>query len=899
MVLPPEARGNCQIARFRRWLILGVSVVLLGLQTQTLQAQDQLEREFDISAQKASRALNLFARQAEQQVLFPFDRLEGITTNAVKGRFTIEGALFILLRDTGLEPVFSENGVLSIKLNEQEREMNKRKGLLTGLSALFVATSGQSTLAQEGSALALEEVVVTAQKRSESVQDVPIAINALTGDSLDEMGVTDINDITGLYPNLSVTENSQVVAQYRVRGVGTESFHSNAVSAVGLYYDEVSLNTPFSGALGVYDLERVEVLRGPQNTLFGRNTTGGAVNFISRKPQVGEEVNGYIRGVYGSFDKTDMEVAVGFPMGDTLAGRVSLQSNNRDDVFDNLVPGEDDVGRIERHSGRFQVTWEPSEVTNVLFNYHFGYNRGDAGYGKANGLVDPSGGNCIANGVASLSDVTDFNSRNNCVTRVGAGVQANTSTDDWEDLYSVSSNTGDIDIEGAFVKLIHDFENVTLTSITSYDETEVLFREDEGAAPFGTFSPQQSAEYESFSQELRLTSAGDGDLRWMAGLYYFQDESTQGTNVHIFTRSGSSDPATGLVNSVILEQDNEVYSAYGQVIYDFTNKWSLNVGVRWTEETKNGDRAGYRVTGVGGPDYWDENWTVSEILAQGAQFASASGELVNEEVGYNAILSYHLNEDIMLYGSISNGFKAGSFDIRALAIGTWGTPQEQEVDPETLDAFEFGIKSTLLDGAMQLNASIFYYDFQDLQFFTVVDGIPGLFNVPTTEISGLDLDMVWVPAENWYVSLGLGYLDSEVTDAGNIPIPEGEPLAQSPELTFNGLIQKDIPMVFGNLQLQTSFRYVDERLSTTPNLGVSELDSEFWLNARGTLSFGADEQYEIAVFVDNITEVESCGEMSSLANPLTAVGAPGPTSVVKCMPNEGVRLWGLSGTVNF
>jgi iron complex outermembrane receptor protein len=880
-------------------LILVIFVVLGNLNTQTLHAQDQPVHQFDIPAQMASRALNLFARQAEQQVLFRYDRLEGITTNAVKGQFTASEALVILLQNTGLEPVFSENGVLSIKLNEHNREMNKKRGLLTGLSALL-ATAGSSQLvtAQETTSL-LEEVVVTAQKRSESVQDVPIAINALTGDSLDEMGVTDVNDITGLYPNLSVTENSQVVAQYRVRGVGTESFHSNAVSAVGLYYDEVSLNTPFSGALGVYDLERVEVLRGPQNTLFGRNTTGGAVNFISRKPEIGEELNGYIRGIYGSFDKQDVELAIGFPMGATMAGRFSLQSNNRGDVFNNLVPGEDDVGKIERHSGRFQVTWEPTESTNLLFNYHFGYNRGDAGYGKANGLVDPNGGNCINNGVATLSDVTDFNSRNGCVTQIRTGTQANTSTDDWEDLYSVSSNTGDIDIDGAFVKLIHDFENLTLTSITSYDETKVMFREDEGAAPFGTFSPQQNAEYESFSQELRLTSNGDGDLRWMGGIYYFNDRSTQGTNVHIFTNSGSSNPATGLVNSVILKQDNEVYSAYGQIIYELSEQWSLNVGIRWTEETKAGDRAGYRVTGVGGSSYWDEDWTVSEILAQGVQFASASGELVNEEVGYNAILSYHLNEDVMFYGSISNGFKAGSFDIRALAIRTWGTPDEQEVDPETLNAFELGMKSTLLDGAMQLNASIFYYDFQDLQFFTVVDGIPGLFNVPTTEISGLDLDMIWVPAENWYMSIGLGYLNSEVTNAADIPIPEGEPLAQSPEWSFNGLVQKDFPLAFGNLQVQTSFRYVDERISTTPDLGVSKLDSEFWLNARSTLTFGADEEYELAVFVDNITEVESCGEMSSLANPLTAAGAPGPTSVVKCMPNEGVRLWGISGTVNF
>ncbi|XPF93286.1 TonB-dependent receptor [Colwellia sp. RE-S-Sl-9] len=752
----------------------------------------------------------------------------------------------------------------------------------------------------------LEIIEVRSTKRVESVQSVPIAMNTLSGEELVKNGVDDINDITTLFPNISVSSNSQVVAQYRIRGVGTSNFQSNAVSAVGLYYDEVVLPTPFSSSIGIYDLEQVEVLRGPQNTLFGRNTTGGAVNFISKKPDVGTgEVEGYSRLTVGSFDKRDFEGAVNIPLGDDWAARISMQSNNRGDVFKNLVAEQDDVGGIERHSGRIQLIWEPSDNTNLLFNIHSGVNRSDAGYGKANGIVDPNGGNCFENGLVTVLQLADFESENSCVTQIsgpfGPGEQANTSTDDWRSLYSVSSNTGNIDIFGGFVKLKHNFNDMSFTSISSYDSTEVYFREDEGAAPFDTFHPTQDVEFDSYSQELRLQSDGDGPFRWMAGYYYFYDKSEQMVAATVALKSGSLEPLHTSLSAVVLEQKNTVNSLYGKFDYEFSPKWDLSFGLRWTDEEKEGDRTGI-VTGPGvGTGNFGHDYTLNEVLAFDKVIRTDSNTLVNEKVGYNLMLTYQASRDVMLYGSMANGFKAGSFDIRALAITTWGTEDEQEVQPETLDSIEVGFKSLLLDRNLKLNVSYFMYDFHDLQVFAVQNGIPGLFNIPETELSGFDVEITYVPDPDWQINAGLGYLDSEIVDNGNISsFEEGGELSQSPKFTANMQIVRDIELDSGLIQLQATYRYVGERLSQLPDTGVGDLDSENWLNLRGSYIFGDDSQYELTLFVDNVTGVKSCSESQALSGPSGAgAGEPGPTWVVKCTPNEGEALWGISGSINF
>ena len=204
----------------------------------------------------------------------------------------------------------------------------------------------------------LEEVVVTAQKRSESLQDVPIAMSAFTDDQLDRLGVQSAEQVLALVPNAGTVPQGGAKQNLFIRGVGTADFHLNVVGAVGAFLDDVSLNSPFAISFATYDMERVEVLRGPQNTLFGRNTTGGAVNYISRKPSVDDGLNGYIQGGVGRYSQLDIEGAVGFPLSDTVAVRIAGVSNTRDGAFNNVTLGED-VGERDRQGLRAQLSWIP------------------------------------------------------------------------------------------------------------------------------------------------------------------------------------------------------------------------------------------------------------------------------------------------------------------------------------------------------------------------------------------------------------------------------------------------------------------------------------------------------------------------------------------------------------
>ena len=236
----------------------------------------------------------------------------------------------------------------------------------------------------------IEEVVVTAQKREESVQDVPIAISAMNQNQLDALNVKNTDDLLKAFPNLSVKPGGASNTGFSIRGVGTDNFHVTANQAVGQYMDEVTLISPFVSQFGLFDLERVEVLRGPQNTLFGRNTTGGAVNIISKKPEIGGELDGYVYTRVGNEGRLDYEGAINVPMGDTLAARAAFQSRNRGGIYNNLVDGSQ-IGDEERHSGRIQLAWEPNDKFRVLANGHANFARSDNIPYKAIGLFAANG----------------------------------------------------------------------------------------------------------------------------------------------------------------------------------------------------------------------------------------------------------------------------------------------------------------------------------------------------------------------------------------------------------------------------------------------------------------------------------------------------------------------------
>jgi len=759
---------------------------------------------------------------------------------------------------------------------------------------------------------ALEEVVVTAQKRAESLQDVPIAINALTGDMLDEFGVTDSDDLTNLYPNLSLKTYTSINSGFSIRGVGTNNFHVNAQPAVGTYADEVSLPSPFTSQFGLFDMERVEVLRGPQNTLFGRNTTGGAVNFISHKPDPDEGLNGYIRTIIGNEGKEDVEFAIGIPISDTFAGRLAVNTVNRDDVFHDVVDDEN-LGRIERHSGRFQLRWFASENTDVLFNLHAGYNRSDRTPRKAIGFWEAGSPNILGAidcPILRSGNPERFEKINNCVTVNNAGPANafNPSTPgDWNDVKDVANTASDVDFEGVFVKVEHQFENMALTSITSYDTVEVLFQSNISATGTTHFFPLQEAEYDVFNQELRLASTNESAFRWIGGLYYSNEEDILGTNI----RTGFfGQPPFTTVPSVVVDQEVDIFSAYGQFEFDLTNTLTLTTGLRFTKDEKSGTSTARVLAGtdtgrVGAPVASPEKlYTIDfieSVTNAGAGLCpppvgglpcilSFDVEQVLEEWGGKIGLDWKFNDFSLGYISYSRGFKSGSFDTRALAA--FAGTADKAVDPEFLDAFEIGVKTTLLDNTLELNAALFYYEWQDLQTFaTDTNGAPAFLNIPETELIGAEIEIKWAPGKGWFVQGGIGWTDSEIIDSGGlVSAKEGAPVSNTPEFTLSGMIRKEFQLENGLLSLQTTFSYADETNSSNNDSPFQRIDSTFFVNARVSYQFGEEDQYEVALWGENLGEEKTCGQVGDEGN---------LSNAVTCLLNPGMAFYGVQAEYRF
>ncbi|HKE96947.1 MAG TPA: TonB-dependent receptor, partial [Povalibacter sp.] len=315
----------------------------------------------------------------------------------------------------------------------------------------------------------LEEVIVTAQKRSENVQNVPIAMQAFTAEQLQRARVSQLTDITRMAPNLNVVVQNALSQHIVIRGVGTNEFFGNAPSSVGMYMDEVTMNSSYMSTLGLFDMERIEVLRGPQNSLFGRNTTGGAINYISHQPRVGEGREGYALLTYGQHNLLEAEGGVTIPTGSQSAVRLAGIYHRRDGIWNNLDSGDDTYGDEDRYSLRATWRWEPSSKARVTASAHYARNNGQAQPQKVAGAL-------LNNPPLRINDLAPFTANIDWTQPANVAGLVNIEgfdhhADDWHDVYTGGSKRGDLNVDGANLKIEYDYGGATLTSITAYDKT--------------------------------------------------------------------------------------------------------------------------------------------------------------------------------------------------------------------------------------------------------------------------------------------------------------------------------------------------------------------------------------------------------------------------------------------
>lgn len=766
-------------------------------------------------------------------------------------------------------------------------KLSSSSKLAMALAAIFLP--GLAAHAQ------IEEIVVTAQKRVESLGDVPIAVTAFTGDSLKEMGVTDASQLINLTPGLNSGQPAGSNRNYYLRGIGTGDFHLTAASAVGQYYDGVTLTSGFLARSALFDMERVEVLKGPQNTLFGLNTTGGAINYISKKPEVGAGMNGNASLRLGSDSLVNIDAAIGFDLGENAAGRIAVHTNKFDGPFESVSTPGLDLGDDDMTGYRAAFVWEPSDRSRLLVNFHGLINKNNNSANQGLGTRNPDGlGTLCADfntGIQNFEDNTNCLGRNGVPGPIGAGnlidPPTDPSTGDWN---TVTATHGfeDISANGFFINFDYDYDWATLSFSAAFDTLDIRSSFDsDGTATLGLHT-NQGDDRDIAQYEVRLISQSDAAFRWIAGAFYLDEDADSFTGVI----SPGIPPVPGIgsvtIPNVQVAHTKENLGIYVQGEYDFTDSITLTAGVRASDEDITASYLPSRPLLGNIPN--TQPLFASDIDAMVRAQANPANPnqdangydvrrqvqqtLPNEDVGYTVKLDWKATDDSMAYLSFSKGFKGSAVDVRA-AFANVPIPnilqglEDARIEPESLDAWELGYKGSFLDNRIQFDAALFHYTYFNKQVFVTGGAIPTLRNAPESESSGIDGSLKYANDTGFYLDFGFSFLDTEITEVGSSPFLEGADLDNAPGYSFTLLAAKEFDLANGNMlrlmaNVYSTDDYVTQVLQANNPISEDSLSQKAYtlLNANATYRFGRDQQFGLSVFGDNLTEERFCGAIT-------------------------------------
>lgn len=737
-------------------------------------------------------------------------------------------------------------------------------------------------------AQAVDTVVITATKRTGTIQEAPVAVSAITGTQLEEAGLRSSQDLFARIPSADITlNNGSTNANIYIRGIGTKGVGVNAVSAVGVYADEVSLNSPIVNVLQLFDLERVEVLRGPQNTLYGRNTTGGAVNYISARPLLGEGFNGKASVTVGSYAQRDLEAVLGTDVGASSAVRLAVLAQRRDGAYDNVNLGEKVYDR-KSTAARLQWLWQPAKSTSVLVKLHGEEVDQTNKLWKMIGL-QTAAGNALADPTLACADA-QIGLGSNCVSRSGARSDPADTTTFSASLHAPIEK---VSARGASFTLNQDLGPLRLTSITAYESNDYKKAEDIDAGPqtrgsFG-FDFFQMSQAKQYSQELRLTSPAESNLRWIGGLFFFKENMVGNTTAVQYFRPDQR------IFSTSLDQDNQVQSAYGEMEYDLTKTWSAVFGLRLTRETLDGTNTSVRRSLLDantfaalGPINGQDPISTARLLATpfvaGTAGATGSNAYVNApysaswtKSGWKLGTKGQLDKDSMVFANVAEGFKAGSFSAAPATSIVAGTNLPNPafftpVNPERLRAFEAGWKTAVLDRKLRLNITAYHYDYRDQQLLSVRnisgDVYAAVINVPKSRVSGLELEANARPAAGWFLDTNMGLMNTRIvnglTDGDDYT---GKHLTNAPKLTASVALRREFAVGDNMvLTLGGDVSYRAARWFTLENDNLQRADAYSVLNLQAGLRFGGQQQYRLQAWVKNATNKVYYLNKSSFVN---------------------------------
>lgn len=760
----------------------------------------------------------------------------------------------------------------------------------------------------------LEEVIVTAQKREQSVQDVGISITSFTGEQLKTLGFDSSIDIARMTPGVHVGGSlGGQTSLFTIRGVTQNDFTDSVESPVAVYVDEGYIAMGQGQSFSLFDIERVEVAKGPQSTLFGRNATGGVIHYVTRKPTRELEMEGKV--TYGSYDSVTAEGAVGGPLGETLSGRLAVYYNRFDEILDNgysaadapLHPGlgipmagsaggGQDEWNDDSVAVRGQLLFEPNDDMDLLVMGN--YARSDVSSGPYQSspsvpVFDAQGRlvntvradpdevcEAITIGVAGCTPVPFVDGENPNIPGIlvlgPAGVEDGLRPVPGGDFFGYVDPDGsgnDFDADFAFDdldrfeswgftgKFTWDLGFATLSSVSDYKDFDKRVLMDVDAAPVPQSIYQSQAETTQFSQEVRL----NGELeraRWVAGIYYLNIDNSTVNGLALpansplfgFVAPGVVAPLAGLDANGVIDLQTDSYSGFGQIEYDLTDEWMFTIGARVIQEEKEYE--------FSSPAF--VNFSDSVIDTEVSPFSLPIDSLGNlsYEDDYGKTLwagkvqlDWKPNDDVLFFFGINRGVKAGSYNAQAQDGSPRLDPDEIRYKEEVLTNYEGGVKSTLFDGRVRLNGSVFYYDYNDYQAFLFVQSSGTVTNNDARTI-GTEWELIMQPADGWDLMLSMAYFDAEVKDLELAPTLQVDvDPSFAPPLQFAGLARYEWPALGGTLAVQGDFNYSDSFYYNIRNFDSQKYDDYVVGNFRVSYTT-ADERWTLAGFVNNVADAK-------------------------------------------
>ncbi|WP_226668701.1 TonB-dependent receptor [Microbulbifer aggregans] len=720
-----------------------------------------------------------------------------------------------------------------------QRPTSTRK-LLASAIALTAGINALPALADQQSVL--EEVTVTAQKREQSMQDVSVAVSAFSGDAIDKMGFEEGLDITQQVPNMNFFAifGEASSPSVSLRGISLVNFSDSWESPVSIYVDDVYRGNPAGSAIQLFDLERVEVLRGPQGTLYGRNTTGGLVHYVSRKPT--EEFEANVSASIGTYSESILEGSMSGPISDSVRGRVAVKSTQNDGWQTNTVTG-DKLNDTDSFGYRTQLEFDLSDSGSLLLNVHgssadqqsVGFaHMGYLEYADPDPEIDAGAPTCSIGRIQSgLCTSESFNM---------TGAEAVDGKFDPEHVASGAANGlgTQIDTFGTSATLSWDFENITLTSITAYEELDKFLQDDGDGTAIVYFDEQYGVDAEQYTQEFRLSGSTESS-NWVTGFYYYKDDRG------LVTEAPTT--ADGLWHREIVTLDSESWALFGQLEYDLSSTLTLVSGLRYTEEERD-------FTQDAGPSFYADAVDTQKDLSDNA---------TTGRIG----LDWRPASGTLAYASYSTGFKSGGFSGSYNANDLATDP----VGAETIENFELGLKTTLAD-VYRLNAAAFHYTVEDYQaqVFISVDEGSVITNAGDVTGTGAEIELTAPITDNFEVIAGAGWLSTGFDSdqiffvAGDAYTLDGNELPSAPGFTYNLMARYYMSLgESGELVFQGDYAWQDDHYLQIENDPYSRHQAYGLANAKISWHSPTDA-YSVEAFARNLANEEYFTYQNSLGS---------------------------------